>query len=42
MKRDVARGFTTTELLVAILFAASLAGCAGVVWVAVHFVRKFW
>ena len=35
-------GWTTTELAVVLFFVVWLAAAIGIVWIAIHFITKFW
>ena len=36
------KGYTTVELLIAILFVLALVVGGGIVWALIHFISKFW
>lgn len=42
MKKFSERGYTIVELLVSIIGFAMVLGCVGIIYVAVHFLTKFW
>lgn len=43
MKNKIQKaGYTLVELLVVIVGVAGLAVMVAVVWVAIHFIRKYW